>query len=81
MNHRSANRGIPPSLLRPLGRPDVSAKNRPTPKFTNPCTFVEDFNMEHSSTGVSVTVVTMESGAARNQNAYVVNSPSCVYLG
>ena len=81
MNHRSVNRGIPPSLLRPMGRPDVSAKNRPTQKFTSPCTFVEDFNMEHSSAGVTVSVVTMEPGATRNQNAGHVNSPSCVYLG
>jgi hypothetical protein len=81
MNHRSGNRGIPPSLLRPIGRHEASAKNRPAQKFTNPCTFVEDFNMEHSSAGVTVSVVTMEPGAARNQNAYVVNSPSCVYLG
>jgi hypothetical protein len=82
MNHCSANRGIPPSLLQPFGRPEATAKNRPAAKFTDPCTFLEDFNMEHSSASVTVSLVTVEqSGATRNQNAGLVNSPSCVYLG
>jgi hypothetical protein len=81
MNHHSANRGIPPSLLRPIGRPDASTRNRTNAKFTNSRTFVEDFNMEHSSSGVTVSLITREPSVARSQNAYVVNSPSCVYLG
>jgi hypothetical protein len=79
MNHRSVSRGIPPSLLRPTGRPEASQKNKPATKFTTSTTFVEDFNMEHSAS--SVGKLTMESGVARTSNACIVNSPSCVYLG
>jgi hypothetical protein len=81
MNHRSANRGIPPSLLRPIGRPEASAKNKPTNRFTTTSTFVEDFNREHSSSSAAGGLVTMDSGPARTSNAFPVTSPNCVYLG
>ena len=51
-------------------------------------TFAQDFNMEHSFSGVTVTMKKVftgskaaESGSSRSAHADPMNLPSCVYLG
>jgi len=90
MNHRSVNRRVPQNSHRPVGRPEGTGFSRTTPelKGERQRPFVEDFNMEHSYSGVAVSVITnsarsdsADSGTSRGGYADPMNSLSCVYLG
>jgi hypothetical protein len=84
MNHRSVNHRVAGTA--------TAAKTGPSNSTIelNPSTkraFVEDFNMEHSCSNLtvklkafSVAVEAMDSSASRNPHAST-NLPSCVYLG
>jgi len=89
-NHRSVNRLTIQSSHRAAGRPESTGFSRTASesKGEKKHTFAEDFNMEHSLSGVTVTVITIssgsdsaESGTVRSLYAESMNSPSCVYLG
>ena len=54
----------------------------------NPLPFVEDFNLEHSFSGVCITRIVISSRSdfaksrtPRNPRASDLNSPNCVYIG
>ncbi|HEY1902685.1 MAG TPA: hypothetical protein VGG56_09660 [Terracidiphilus sp.] len=89
MNHRSVNRRASQKSPRQADRPEgtgFSTKLESKTERKQP--FVEDFNMEHSCGNVAVALIafsaaadSMESGTSRNQRAYSMNVPSCVYLG
>jgi hypothetical protein len=90
MNHRSVNRRASQKSPRPADRPEGTgfSKNKLESKTERKQPFLEDFNMEHSCGNVTVALIafsaavdSMESGTSRNQHAYSVNVPSCVYLG
>jgi len=90
MNHRSINRRAPQSSHRPAARPEGTGFSRNTPESSGESQrpFVEDFNMEHSFSGVAVSSMTnsarsnsSESGTPRRGYAEPMNSLSCVYLG
>jgi hypothetical protein len=85
MNHRTVNH-------RTTGRATAAnvgfSKSGTETKSSAKQAFVEDFNMEHSSSNVSVklkafsaTAEAMESGASRNSYVPSKALPSCVYLG
>jgi hypothetical protein len=80
--------------LKPAARPDgpVLSISKPEsrPEFTTEKkrTFVEDFNMEHSCSNVTVALKAFSTGTdageqsrSRNPTALSMNTPSCVYLG
>ena len=79
LKQASRHDGVALSISKPDSRPESRAeKNRP---------FLEDFNMEHSCSNLtvklkafSVAVEAMDSSASRNPHAST-NLPSCVYLG
>jgi hypothetical protein len=68
------------SISKPDSRPESRAeKNRP---------FLEDFNMEHSCSNVTVALRSFsaagdpgEQAKLRNPAMLSMNTPSCVYLG
>jgi hypothetical protein len=87
MNHRTmtsrTNRKSTPQANLPEGSifSTVSIESRPEGKLG----FLEDFNMEHSGSNVSVSFIAFsaaaEAVAKRSANTASLSSPSCVYLG
>ena len=82
MNHRTVNH-------RTTGRPSAtSVGSSKSDTDVRNSTFLEDFNMEHSCSSVSVKLKAfsaaaeaMEMGASRNSYNPAKSLPSCVYLG
>jgi hypothetical protein len=87
MNHRSpaqrAHQPAPTAGAPPETGAHTSTKAKSTGK--TPQAFIEDFNMEHSCSNVTVSLRAFsdaaDSSATRNKLAHSANSPSCVYLG
>jgi len=88
MNHRSANRRATERSPRQAGRSEgisrSNIKSEPQ-KESNP-RFVEDFNLEHSLSVTSITVIRISSSPTepsmrRPPYAQDFSSPNCVYLG
>ena len=85
MNHRSVNHrttGRAPAMKTGSSKSGMEAKG------TSKQAFVEDFNMEHSCSNVTVKLMAfsaaaeaMESSASRNPYGSSINLPSCVFLG
>ena len=85
MNHRTVNHsatGRQTAANAGFSKPGTEAKSSANRAF------VEDFNMEHSRSNVSVKLMAfsapaeaMESGASRNSYGPSKTLPSCVYLG
>ena len=93
MNHRSGNRCATPSSSRQMGRAQgagfskTKLESRGESMNERQRPFLEDFNMEHSFSGVTVTLISVsgsdpkETGSPRNPYAHSMTSPNCVYLG
>jgi hypothetical protein len=90
MNHRSANRRATERSPRQAGRSEgisrSNIKSEPQ-KESNP-RFAEDFNLEHSLSVTSITVIRISSSTIatepsmrRPPYAQDLGSPNCVYLG
>ena len=65
MKHKSPIRHSIEISLKPAGRPEgaVLSISRPESTTAKKRTFVEDFNMEHSFSGVTVTLVAVSAGS------------------
>jgi hypothetical protein len=94
MKHRSPIRPSVEISLKPAGRPDGPVLSISKPESRTESTtekkrpFVEDFNMEHSCTTVTVALIAFSAGSdageqakSRNPAALSMNTPSCIYLG
>jgi len=90
MKHKSPIRHSIEISLKPAGRPEgaVLSISRPESATAKKRTFVEDFNMEHSCSNVTVALKAFSAGSdageqarSRNPAALSMNTPSCVYLG
>jgi hypothetical protein len=85
MNHRSVNHRI--AGLETAAKTG-SSKSTVETKGSTKRAFVEDFNMEHSCSNITVklkafsaAVEAMDSSASRNSYGASIGLPSCVYLG
>jgi hypothetical protein len=94
MNHRSPIRRNTQISLKPAHRSEGSVFSMATPDSAPESMaerkrpFVEDFNMEHSCSNVTVALRAYsaasdagEQGRSRNPAALSMNTPSCIYLG
>ena len=94
MKHPSPLRRSAMITLQKAGRPEgaVLSVSRPEPRpeslSERKRPFLEDFNMEHSCSNVTVALrafsAASESGEqarSRNPAALSINTPTCVYLG
>jgi hypothetical protein len=94
MNHRSPIRRSSQALLKPAGRPEgpvisiPEPESRPESRTERKRTFVEDFNMEHSCSNVTVALRAFSAGSesgeqakSRNPALLSMNTPTCIYLG
>jgi hypothetical protein len=94
MNHRSPIRRSTQISLKPVGRPEGSAisvskpESRPESRAERKRPFVEDFNMEHTCSNVTVALMAFSAGSdpgeqarSRNPALLSMNTPSCIYLG
>jgi hypothetical protein len=87
MNHRSptqrAHQPAPTAGAHAESKAHISTKAESVGKARQ--AFVEDFNMEHSCSNVTVSLRAFsdaaDSATTRNKFAHSSNSPSCVYLG
>jgi hypothetical protein len=87
MNHRTTNRrgtqNPAQTASRPQGAGFSKTKMETRSERTQP--FVEDFNMEHCCSAVTVALIAFSanSDSAESRNPYTqsMNLPSCVYLG
>jgi hypothetical protein len=90
MNQLSAHRHVSQKPPQPISRrtqPALST-SRPESNAASTQPFVEDFNMEHCGSAVSVGLLAfsadadaMDPRSPRNPHAHALNAPSCVYLG
>jgi hypothetical protein len=89
-NHPSVSRNTRRHSLRPVSHPERTGFSKIEPGLTRDKTasFVEDFNLEHSFSGVSITLLAIsassdfvESGTIGDPSAYDLHSPNCVYIG
>jgi hypothetical protein len=89
-NHRSVSLGKSQPLSRLVGNPEETGNSKIELglRRANERPFVEDFNLEHSLAGASITQITisasagfLESAKPGNSHAYKLNSPNCVYIG
>ncbi|HEY6848151.1 MAG TPA: hypothetical protein VI320_18365 [Terracidiphilus sp.] len=85
MNHRSVNHR---SAGLVSGAKSGSSKSSMETKGSTKRAFVEDFNMEHSCSNITVKLKAfsaaaeaMDSSASRNSYGSSSSLPSCVYLG
>ena len=85
MNHRSVNHR---SAGLVSGAKSGSSKSSMETKGSTKRAFVEDFNMEHSCSSLTVKLKAfsaaaeaMDSSVSRNSYGTSMNLPSCVYLG
>jgi hypothetical protein len=85
MNHRSVNHRV--AGLATAAKTGPSNSTMET-KGSTKRAFVEDFNMEHSCSSITVklkafsaAVEAMDSSVSRNPHGASMNLPSCVYLG
>jgi hypothetical protein len=90
MNDRSLTQRTTQNPVRPLNRQAASTlvKSNPQQNGESHQPFVEDFNMEHCCSAVSVALLAisadsnaMDPRIPRNPHAHPFNAPSCVYLG
>lgn len=90
MNHRSASRSATQRSPGPVGRSEAAGCSMGKPEFIRGSqhSFLEDFNLEHSLSGVTITLFAIsasadpaQSGLQRSTEARELISPSCVYLG
>jgi hypothetical protein len=94
MKHKSPIRHSIEISLQPVGQPDGPFLSITRPESRTESTtekkrpFVEDFNMEHSCSNVTVALIAFSAGSdageqarSRNPAALSMNTPSCVYLG
>jgi hypothetical protein len=89
MNHRIVERSGVQNPLLPTGHTNgtVSSAIKPNARGENKISFVEDFNMEHSASGISVTWLSAAAsdsarpGRSRSARAHQKSAPSCIYLG
>lgn len=90
MNHRIISRRGPQGPLRQASRMDgaISSLGKLDGKSDRRQAFLEDFNMEHCCSTVTVKLLAfsasadaLEQASSRNPYSQPVNSPSCVYLG
>jgi hypothetical protein len=90
MNDQSLSRRTNQNPIRPLNRrvasTPINSNQQPNTESHQP--FVEDFNMEHCCSAVSVALLAisadsnaMDPRIPRNPHAHPFNAPSCVYLG
>jgi len=94
MKHRSPTRhsaqislqqaSLPEGAMLSISRPQSMPQSSPEGKRP----FVEDFNMEHSCSNVTVALRAFSAGSesgepakSRNPAVLSMNTPSCVYLG
>ncbi|MGA3263542.1 MAG: hypothetical protein ABSC47_05800 [Terracidiphilus sp.] len=90
MNHRSVSRGKSQPSRRPAGNPEETGNSKIELglRRANERPFVEDFNLEHSLAGASITQISIsasagfvESATPGYSRAYELISPNCVYIG
>lgn len=87
MNHRIANRRGSQNPPKAAGRSDGTriSINKLETRSERRQAFLEDFNMEHCRSTVSVALLAFSNGSdsvePRKSFTQPVNSPSCVYLG
>ena len=94
MNHRSVNQGATQTSPSQRGIPEragisrikLESGSKSGSERERP--FLEDFNMEHSCSNVTVALKAFSAGSdageqarSRNPAALSMNTPSCVYLG
>jgi hypothetical protein len=87
MNHRYAHRSAtqisPSTNSRPETKSLSKCKTDSKREMNRP--FIEDFNMEHSCSAVTVSLIafsdSLESATTRNPYTQSASSPTCVYLG
>jgi hypothetical protein len=89
-NHRSASRGNSRREHRTAGRQLRSGfpMIEPGLRGANQRPFVEDFNLEHSLSRISIAqiAISARAGVVKTSTpvknyAYDLNSPNCVYIG
>lgn len=94
MKHTSPIRHPAQISLKPAGRSESSVlsiskpESRPESSVERKRPFVEDFNIEHSCSSVTVALKAFSAGSeigeqskSKNQAALSMNTPTCVYLG
>jgi len=87
MNHRSPTQRAQHSAPRTVTHPESTAQTNIAVESSGKPrqAFVEDFNMEHSCSNVTVSLRAFsdaqDSATSRSRFAHSLNSPSCVYLG
>ena len=90
MNHLSVSRNTSQHSLRPVGRPKSAGFSKIKPELTraNQRAFVEDFNLEHSFSDLSIVQIAISASAdlavhatPGSRRAYDRNSLNCVYIG
>jgi hypothetical protein len=76
------------SISKPEPKPESRLESRFESKPERKRPFIEDFNMEHSCSNVTValrafstTGDSLEQAKSRNPAILTMNAPSCVYLG
>jgi hypothetical protein len=86
-NRQSVSLGKGQRWHRPVGQPEGTGFSNTGPK-PNTRPFVDDFDLEHSFSGVSVTLKAISASseavataAPRKPRTYDMNSPNCVYIG
>jgi hypothetical protein len=90
MNHLSVSRNTSQHSFRPVGHPKSADFSKIKPELTraNKRTFVEDFNLEHSFSDLSIVQIAISASAdlavhatPGSHRAYDRNSLNCVYIG
>lgn len=88
MDHRSVNRRTAQSSYRPATQPGGAGFSRSRAASGNEGnrTFAQDFNMEHSLSGATVTIkkaftASKAAETSPSRSTDPMNLPSCVYLG
>src|ERR1019366_5944604 len=89
-NHLSVRRDKVQHSLRPVCHTEGTNFSEMESRLAsaNPLPFVEDFNLEHFFSGISITQVVISASSdfteprtPRNPSACDLSSPNCVYIG